>query len=209
MIDHDQINKAPVTNDPFKFFAATGVLSDSDLSAVRDDFPPIEKPGVYPLSALEYGPAFDRLVEEIRSDELARLVGEKLGVDLVGLPLMITVRGHAQSKDGRAHTDTKDKVATCLLYLNGKWDDGGGRLRMLRGPDDIEDYAAEIPPNGGTLAGFKVADNSWHGHKPFVGQRRYVMFNWVRSEAALARQIGRHKLSAKIKKLMPFFYKGK
>ena len=45
--------------------------------------------------------------------------------------------------------------------------------------------------------------------QPFVGQRRYVMFNWVRSDAALTRQLGRHKLSARIKKLIPFFYKGK
>lgn len=209
MIDLDLISRVPLTVDPFTFFAATGVLSDTDLAAIRDDFPKIEKPGVYPLSALEYGLAFKRLIDEIQSDDLARIVGDKLGIDLVGLPLMITVRGHAQAKDGRAHTDTKDKVATCLLYLNDSWDNGGGRLRMLRGPDDMDDYAAEIPPNGGTLAGFKVGENSWHGHKPFVGQRRYVMFNWIRSESAMQRQIGRHKFSAKIKKLIPFFYRGK
>lgn len=209
MIDLNQINRTPVTVDPFNFFAADGVLNDDDLSAIQNDFPNIEKPGVYPLSALQYGPAFKRLIGDIESEDLARIVGEKLGVNLVDLPLMITVRGHAQSKDGRAHTDTKDKVATCLLYLNNKWDDGGGRLRMLRGPEDLDDYAAEIPPNGGTLAAFKVGENSWHGHKPFVGQRRYVMFNWVRSDAALKRQIGRHKLSSKIKKLIPFFYRGK
>jgi len=57
---------------------------------------------------------------------------------------MITVRGHAQSKDGRIHTDTKDKVATCLLYLNGAWDEGGGRLRVLRSGHDLEDYIAEV-----------------------------------------------------------------
>ena len=66
-----------------------------------------------------------------------------------------------------------------------------------------------LSPNGGTFASFKVSNNSWHGHKPFVGQRRYVMFNWVKSEAALNRQLSRHKLSARIKKLIPFFYKGK
>ena len=43
------------------------------------------------------------------------------------------------------------------------------------------------PPNGGVLAAFRVGRNSWHGHKPFVGQRRYVMFNWLRSDAALTR----------------------
>ena len=209
MIDLHAISKADVAREPFQFFATGNVLSKDELEAIRRDFPKIEKPGIFPLSELTYGPAFAKLVEDIRSPALAKAVGEKFGVDLTGLPLMITVRGRAQAKDGRIHTDTKDKVVTCLLYLNADWDEGGGRLRMLRGPSDLEDYAAEIPPNGGTFASFKVSDKSYHGHKPFVGERRYVMFNWVQSDAALNRQLGRHKLSAKIKKLIPFFYKGK
>lgn len=209
MIDLQAISKADVASEPFQFFATGGVLPKADLEAIRRDFPNIEKPGIFPLTELTYGPAFAKLIDDIKSPALAEAVGQKFGVDLTGLPLMITVRGRAQAKDGRIHTDTKDKVVTCLLYLNEDWDQGGGRLRMLRGPNDLEDYAAEIPPNGGTFASFKVSDKSYHGHKPFVGERRYVMFNWVQSDAALNRQIGRHKLSAKIKKLIPFFYKGK
>ncbi len=209
VIDLGAISKAPVAHEPFDFFCASPVLGDNSLDEIRVDFPDIDKPGVFPLSALSYGPAFARLIDDVQSPELARAVGDKFGVDLEGLPLMVTVRGQAQAKDGRIHTDTKEKIVTCLLYLNDKWESGGGRLRMLRKGDDLEDYAAEIPPNGGTFAAFKVSDHSWHGHKPFVGQRRYIMFNWVASDAALARQIGRHKLSAKIKKLIPSFYRGK
>ncbi len=208
MINLDAISKAVVAREPFSFFAADKVLADQDLDAIRIDFPKIEKPGIFPLSALEYGPAFAKLVDEIRSPEMAEALGKKFGVNLKGLPVMITVRGHAQAKDGRIHTDTKDKVVTCLLYLNDKWDEGGGRLRLLRSGDNLEDYAAEIAPNGGAFAAFKVASNSWHGHKPFVGERRYVMFNWVQSDKALSRQLLRHKISAKIKKMVPFFYKG-
>lgn len=209
VIDLGAITQAPVTHEPFDFFCAPTVLGDNSLDEIRVDFPDIDKPGVFPLSALTYGPAFARLIEDVHSPELARAVGAKFGVDLEGLPLMVTVRGQAQAKDGRIHTDTKEKIVTCLLYLNDKWENGGGRLRMLRRGDDLEDYAAEIPPNGGTFAAFKVSDRSWHGHKPFVGQRRYIMFNWVATDAALARQLGRHKLSAAIKRLIPAFYKGK
>ena len=208
MINLDVISKSKVTHEPFEFFAANSVLDPRDLTAVARDFPKIDKPGIFPLSALEFGPSFGKLIAEIQSPQLAKTIGDKFGVDLTDLPLMITVRGHAQAKDGRIHTDTQDKVVTCLLYLNDTWDDGGGRLRLLRRGDDLEDYVAEIPPNGGAFAAFKVAKNSWHGHKPFAGPRRYVMFNWVRSEAALSRQLGRHKLSALFKKLIPFFYKG-
>lgn len=208
MIDFEAIARAPVAREPFEYFAAPSVLSDPDLAAIAKDFPKIDKPGIFPLTALEYGPAFAKLIEDIRSPKLAEVLGKKYGVDLTGLPLMITVRGQARAKDGRIHTDTADKVVTCLLYLNDKWDDGGGRLRLLRDGENLENFLTEIPPNGGTFASFKVANNSWHGHKPFVGQRRYVMFNWVKSDAALTRQLGRHKISAVFKKLFPFFDKG-
>lgn len=207
MIRLEAIADAAVTHEPFEFFSATGVLGDQDLAAIRRDFPKIDKPGIFPLSALDYGPAFASLISDVRSPELATLIGKKFGVDLDGLPLMVTVRGQAQAKDGRIHTDTQDKVVTCLLYLNDEWEESGGRLRLLRSGSDIEDYVAEIPPTGGTFAAFKVSRSSWHGHKPFVGRRRYVMFNWVRSDAALSRQLGRHRLSALMKKLIPSFYK--
>ncbi len=208
MINLATISKAEVTPEPFEFFTVNDVLDEDSLNAIRADFPKIDKPGLFPISALEYGPAFTRLIEEVRSPALAQLVGEKFGVDLDGLPMMITVRGRAQQKDGRIHTDTKDKVVTCLLYLNETWDTSDGRLRLLRSGDNLEDYAAEVPPHGGAFAAFRVGERSWHGHKPYVGERRYVMFNWVQSEAALSRQLGRHAISAKIKKLIPAFYKG-
>ena len=204
MIDLDAIARADVTSEPFRFFAAPGVLNADDLAAVRRDFPDIRKPGIFPVSELSYGPAFARLIEEIRSPELEDVLAEKYSVDLSAMSVMITVRGQAQMKDGRIHTDTKTKFVTCLLYLNDIWDEGGGRLRMLRKPDDLNDYIAEIPPNGGTLASFLRAENSWHGHEPYVGERRYVMFNWMTSQAALDRELGRHRFSAKIKQLNPF-----
>ena len=204
MIDFDAIARAIVRREPFPFFAAPGVLSAVDLAAIRADFPPIRKPGIFPLSEISYGPAFARLVEDIRSQELEDIMAEKYGVDLSDKPLMITVRGQAQKKDGRIHTDTQTKFVTCLLYLNDLWDKSGGRLRMLRKPDDLDDFIAEIPASGGTLASFVRSANSWHGHEPYSGERRYVMFNWMTSRAALERELGRHRFSAKVKQLDPF-----
>ena len=208
MLDILAIRQAKAAHQPFSFFQAQ-VLAEENLNQIQADFPAIAKPGVFPVDALPYGPGFASLLSDMQSPELAEAVGQKLGVDLKGLPMMITVRGQAQSKDGRIHTDTKDKIATCLLYLNNAWDDGGGRLRLLRNGEDLDDYITEIPPNGGAFVAFKVSHNSWHGHKPFVGERRSIMVNWLRSEGAHARQLGRHKLSARVKRLLPFFYRGK
>lgn len=204
MLDFDAIRRSAVAHEPFSYFQTISVLDQAAIDRIAADFPPISQPGIFPLEEVAGGPAFDELIEEIRSAELEALLEEKLDVALSELPLMVTVRGHCHRRDGRIHTDSTDKVVTCLLYLNQAWESGGGRLRLLRNGTDIEDYIAEIPPDGGTLVAFKRSDASWHGHLPFEGQRRYIMFNWVRSSAALSRNVLRHRVSANLKRLNPF-----
>lgn len=201
MIKFDAIRATAVTEEPFAHFLVPHVLETAALDRVGQDFPAITSPGIFPLETLNYGDGFRELVGDIRSADLEAIMEEKFGVQLSDKPLMVTVRGHCQKKDGRIHTDSTDKIVTCLLYLNADWQQDGGRLRLLRNGSDLNDYIAEVPPNGGTLVAFKRSDNSWHGHLPFEGPRRYVMFNWVRSEAALSRNVTRHRISAKLKQL--------
>jgi SM-20-related protein len=205
MINLDVIRSAPVAREPFNYFLATNVIGSSDLDLIRSDFPAISSTGVFPLEALTYGAHFEQLIEEIRSPEIEGILEQKLDVSLRDKPLMITVRGHCHPRDGSIHTDSKDKIVTCLLYLNDSaWESTTGRLRFLRNGFDINDALAEASPVGGTLVAFKRSECSWHGHTPYEGPRRYVMFNWVASSAALAKNIGRHKLSARVKALNPF-----
>lgn len=201
MLRLDAIERSPITLQPFSYFTTKGVLDSQWIERINGDFPVIDRPGVFPLSELSFGPAFAKLISEIDSLELEAVMERKFGVDLSDKPLMITVRGHCQRKDGRIHTDSKDKIVTCLLYLNDTWQESGGRLRLLRDGHDLDSVIAEVPPDGGTLVAFKRADNSWHGHAPFEGPRRYVMFNWVRSQATLNKNLFRHKLSARLKRL--------
>lgn len=201
MLDLEAIRRSAVAMDPFPFLMAQSVLSRPSLEAIGRDFPAIAGPGVFPLEELDYGQAFRDLINDIRSTDLEAILEQKLGINLADKPLMVTVRGHCQKKDGRIHTDSTDKIVTCLLYLNSDWQQQGGRLRLLRSGADIDDIIAEVPPDGGTFIAFRRTDNSWHGHLPFEGPRRYVMFNWVRSGAALTRNIARHRISAKLKRL--------
>ena len=194
----------PMVAAPFDCLVVENFLDPAGLEAARADFPEITRAGLFPLSELSYGPAFAELVDAIRSPAVTRAFSEKFAIDLSGHPIMITVRGRCQQKDGRIHTDTETKVVTALLYLNESWDRSGGRLRLLRGPDDLEDKIAEVPPNGGTLIAFRRSHNSYHGHEPYAGVRRYVMFNWMTDEAALKRELARHRLSARIKRRVPF-----
>lgn len=68
VIDLEAIAESEVTHEPFRFVAATDVPSAADPAAVRADFPDIGAPGIFPLPQLGYGPAFSRLIEDIRID---------------------------------------------------------------------------------------------------------------------------------------------
>lgn len=200
MINLDVVRKTPVTEDPFPYLVAENTIDKTGISNIGADFPDIRSPGIFPLSALEARGTFEALIREIQGPELRRVLEEKFHLDLSSKPLMVTVRGQCQKKDGRIHTDSKDKILTCLLYLNESWGESGGRLRLLRDGKHLDNMIAEVPPDGGTLVAFKRTDHSWHGHYPFEGRRRYIMFNWLTSDTTLEKNLLRHRLSAWAKK---------
>ncbi len=200
-LDLAAIDSATPSHDPFDHVIVPGVISGDVLSAIHEDFPKIDKPGSYPLSQIAYGPRFDALLDELRSRPFAERVGAKLGIELVGRPTMITVRGRCRPIDGRIHTDSRGKLVTVLIYLNPSWEAQGGQLRLLRNAHDLEDFAAEVPPQEGTMVAFTCSPDAWHGHHPFEGERRSIQLNWVRSRSYKAREQVRHALSAGLKKL--------
>ena len=114
---------------------------------------------------------------------------------------MVTVRGRARPTDGQIHIDSTGKLVTVLLYMNPAWEDPGGQLRLLRSPDNLEDYAVEVPPAEGTFLAFPCIHNAWHGHQPFDGERRTIQLNWVNSQSYKRREQVRHSISAFFKKL--------
>jgi hypothetical protein len=204
MLDLDAIAATSMVRTPFDYVVVSQALRPGALARIQHDFPAIRHPGIFPLSVLKAGPAFRDLIADIQGPALRDLLAERFSLNLKDMPQMITIRGHCQGKDGRIHRDSVWKELTVLLYLNDEWDAGGGRLRFLRGPDRMDDVIAEVPPNGGTMVAFRVCAESWHGHESFVGPRRYVMFNWVTDQAAAARELARHRFSARLKQLFPF-----
>jgi len=204
MLDLDRLHAAPLERDPFDFVVVENFIVGDDLAKVVADFPPIRGSGSYPIECLEYGPVFGQLVAALTGPELGRAISDKFAIDLGGRPTMLTVRGIGDGRDGYIHTDSKTKIITLLLYMNPVWEHVEGRLRLLRGPDDLEDYAREVPPLAGTMLAFRRSERSFHGHRPFLGPRRSLQLNWVRDQAVVRRELGRHRWSARLKALNPF-----
>jgi hypothetical protein len=193
-----------LTRTPFEFVVVPGFIRLEAAADILADYPRIRRPGSFPLEVLRYGPAFAALVEELKGPEMRTAFEEKFDIDLEGRPAMITARGRCWEKDGHIHTDAASKIITVLIYMNPMWEQSGGRLRLLRSPTDIEDVILEVPPVEGTLLAFRRRDNSWHGHKAFVGERRVIQLNWCSSARVVRREILRHRLSANLKQLLPF-----
>ena len=203
-IDLALVERTPLEAEPFPHLIVPGFVPSAARAALSVDYPKIDRPGSFPVADLRFGPAFRAFLDEIEGPEMRAVFAQKFGMDLAGRPTMVTVRGQAQAKDGSIHTDSVTKLITVLVYMNEGWEAPGGRLRLLRSPDNLDDVVSEVPPAAGTLLAFKVTKNSWHGHAPASGPRRVVQLNWVESEAVVRRERLRHGLSARVKKLLPF-----
>jgi SM-20-related protein len=204
-LDLAAFRATPLTREPFPFLIVPQFVTLAARAAVNADYPIIDSPGSFPVSGLAYGPGFQSLLDELRGPAFRAVCEEKFGIDLSGRASMITVRGRCGTRDGNIHTDAVTKIITVLIYMNPNWEQAGGCLRLLRSPNDIEDVIVEIPPVEGTLLAFRRTDNSWHGHKLFIGPRRVIQFNWVTTTGVERREVLRHRVSAWMKKTMGLF----
>ena len=199
MIELGRLRDAELVREPFAHVIVPHFVRPKP--ELDRDFPKVPRAGSFPLSELSHGPVFDELVAELHGDALRETVEAKFDIDLAGRPTMLTVRGHARAKDGRIHTDSKWKVVTLLIYMNHEWSDDGGHLRLLRSSESLEDCAADIAPEYGTAVFFLCSENAWHGHTPYVGERRAIQLNWVEDESWVRREQGRHRWSSKLKSI--------
>jgi hypothetical protein len=202
-LDLERLCAAPLTREPFEFVVVDGFVREDVLPAILADFPEIRRTGSFPIDTLAHGPAFAELAAALRSAALRRAIEEKFEVDLDHRPTVLTVRGRSDGRDGHIHTDSASKIITLLLYMNPVWEHTEGRLRLLRGPGDLEDYAREVPPLAGTMLAFRRSNRSFHGHYPHYGERRSLQLNWVSDAAVVRRELGRHRWSARLKALNP------
>ena len=196
----EAVRQAQVSHDPYHWFLGSGILKQDAVDDLRRDFPNITKPGGLTVEEVDLKGRFKTLIDELESDEFSEELSKKFGIDLTPYPRLTTIMKRSQPKYGAIHTDGPSKVMTLLVYMNDEWQaDASGRLRVLYNEKDFEPYAAEVPPTMGTVFAFLRADNSWHGHQPFVGERKVVQVAWVKDADELARKKKRNKAAQFLK----------
>ena len=205
----DAFRATPLVKEPFEYLIVPGFIAPASIAAINADYPKISARGSFPVNEVTYGPAFQNLLDELEGDEFREAFEEKFGVDLTDRPTVTTVRGVCGPGDGQIHTDSKSKIITVLIYMNPAWEPPGGRLRLLRSGDDLNDVITEVPPVAGVLLAFKRSENSWHGHEPFVGERRVIQFNWLTSQGNRQIAMLRHHASASFKRMLQMILPGR
>ncbi len=204
VVDYDALRGAPVTRHPFAHIVVPRFVPKGALGDVVADLPPMASGGSFPPNSVKLGPAAASLIRELEGPAFRAAIAEKFGLNLESAPVMITLRGRTREKDGRIHTDSVAKRVTVLLYLNPQtenWAKQEGCLRLLRGPDDLEDYAVEVPPVDGTLLAFPNGPTTWHGHRTFVGQRYAIQLNYMTRDNKARSEMRRHRMSAFVKRI--------
>ncbi|HET7266891.1 MAG TPA: 2OG-Fe(II) oxygenase [Oleiagrimonas sp.] len=193
-----------VFDQPFAFMIAHGVLPSDRRAVLSRDFPHYAEAGFFPYDENDCGPAIRNLVKCLIGTDVARAIGQRLQIDnLDSYPTLVTLCRSLNLRHGTIHTDSKSKVATALLYLNERWPDSSdGCLRFLRSIDDIDTTVSpEVKPLYGEFVAFRRADNSFHGHLPFEGERRVIQVAWLVDEEAKLRKTQRGHWSRLFKKL--------
>lgn len=203
-LDYARLAATEVASDPFPHVVVPDFVPPASLTAVLRDLPALNKRGSFPVDSVKLGPAARALMTEMAGVRLREAIAERFGLDLGDAPTMVTLRGRTETKDGRIHCDSTAKRVTVLLYLNQQTEAFGrqeGCLRLLRGPQDLEDYVVEVPPVNGTLLVFPNGPTAWHGHRQFVGPRYSVQLNYMTSDEKARSELRRHRLSAFVKRL--------
>jgi len=205
----EALRGTPLVREPFAHLVVPGFVGAAGLAAINADYPQIASPGSFPTDQLVFGVGFQKLLDELESDDFREVFEEKFAVDLSGRPTITTVRGRCDAADGKIHTDSKSKIITVLIYMNESWENPGGRLRLLRSGHDLNDIIVEVPPVAGTLLAFRRSNNSWHGHEPFAGERRVIQFNWLTSAGNRQIAMLRHHTSASFKRVLQMIRPGR
>jgi len=204
MLDLAALDRTPVNADPFAHVVVPGFVPSGPLSEIVAELPELPSGGSFPPEALRLGPKASALMADMHGPALRDAIAAKFGLDLADAPVMVTLRGQTREKDGRIHRDSDAKRVTVLLYLNPEsaaWARQEGCLRLLRGPDNLENYAVEVPPVNGTLLVFPNGPATWHGHKQFVGRRYAIQLNYMTTDGKARSEMRRHKVSAFMKRL--------
>ena len=192
---------AALQTEPYTHVVVPGCIRADALAAINRDYPSLPGAGAHAIEQLQLHGAAAEFWQLLNGSEFCACIAAKFDLALDDTAIMGTMRGAAELADGAIHTDSRTKIITVLFYFNETWPHAGGRLRLLRSATDLDDYAAEVEPSGGTMLAFQRSEKSWHGHHPFAGPRRTLQMHYADAKRIAHNAEKRKSITWRLKKL--------
>ena len=105
-LDLDAFRAAPLSREPFEHVVLPQFIRRESFDAINADYPRISQRGSFPIDRVAYGLAFQRLLDQLESDDFREAFEQKFSISLAGRPTTTTVRGWCGPGDGKIHTDS-------------------------------------------------------------------------------------------------------
>jgi hypothetical protein len=184
VIDFEQLARAALRHDPYRWAAVDRLFAPADAAALAATFPHDhyklvagpdgEKDYRYEARALvpmasdsiaheeDLREPWQRLARDLLSTAYRAALSSLTGCDLLSAWLEVNVFSYGPSAVLGPHADLPEKIVTHVLYFNTSWNDAaGGCLNVLRAKDAAA-VAATISPIAGNSAVIVRSDDSWH-----------------------------------------------
>ena len=204
-LDYAALRATPVATDPFPHVVVPNFVPPDRAALGAGRHAAAEQARILPGRSGQRRPGRRRADRGAwRAPNCATAIAEKFGLDLADAPTMLTVRGWTTSATGISTPTAPPSASRCCCIstrIRDAFARHEGCLRLLRGPNDLEDYAVEVPPVNGTLLVFPNGPNVWHGHKTFEGQRYSMQLNYMTTDGKARSELRRHRWSAFVKRL--------
>lgn len=198
----DLTTRLEAFDKPHPHFRGAGLLSPADLAELNASAPDeklferIEKSSaqarrryrssVLPLLDDEttpdpelLSPSWQRLVDDLLSDDFADWIRRETGVDTTALRRTSAIFRHYDGDYQDLNTGKLNKRMHVELHLNDNWPaDGGGEWEFWTGPDRSTGPSSTMLPIGGTTLLYSASNKTWHQMAPVSPGRELVRL-WV------------------------------
>ena len=129
IFDLETFRATPLSRDPYEHLVIPSFVKADALEKINADYPKIEHAGSFPLDHLEFGPAFQAMIDALESEEFRKAFEDKFQLDLSKRPTTITVRGRCDTHDGKIHHDSasvRQSVTSVRAIATGPGNRYGG-----------------------------------------------------------------------------------
>ena len=156
ILDLAAFDATPLTRDPFDFTIVENFIRPAEFKPVIADFPAHSRPRLAsPGGTVDQGPLQGSDGRDGRSRPSAPPSRRSSTSTSPAGPPCTRCAASCRTATAISTPIPRPRSSRSCSILNEGWEEEGGRLRLLRSNESLDNPVAEVSPNGGTLLVFR------------------------------------------------------